>query len=155
MAEEQAKGAAAAATAPVDPYRNFNFRLDIGGVIEAAFFSVQGIAMRIHPVRFREAGNAQIVRALPGPVEYSEVTLRHGVTKSIGMWQWITSIAKGNMERRNVSILLLDNDGVTEVVRWNLMNAWPCEWQGPTLEGLGRDIAIAQLKLAYDELQRE
>src|SRR5262245_28475175 len=149
---EEAKGAVAAG--PVDPFRNFNFRLDIGGVTEAAFFSVQGLAMRIHPIRFREAGNAQIVRALPGPVEYAEVTLKHGVTRSTGMWEWITAIAKGQVQRRNVSILLLDSDGTTEAVRWNLMNAWPCEWHGPTLEGLGREIAIAELKLAYDELQR-
>lgn len=153
MAEEQAKGAVA--SGPVDPFRNFNFRLDIGGVTEAAFFSVQGLAMRVHPIRFREAGNAQIVRALPGPVEYAEVTLKHGVTRSVGMWEWITSIAKGQIQRRNVSILLLDSDGTTEAVRWNLMNAWPCEWHGPSLEGLGREIAIAELKLAYDELQRE
>ncbi|WP_026607993.1 phage tail protein [Methylocapsa acidiphila] len=153
MADEQAKGAAA--TAAVDPYRNFNFRLDIGGVAEAAFFSVQGIAMRVHPIRFREAGNAQIVRSLPGPVEYAEVTLRHGVTRSTGMWQWISSIAKGRIERRNVSILLLETDGSTEAIRWNLINAWPCEWHGPSLDGLGREIAIAELKLAYDELQRE
>lgn len=152
MADEQAKGAAAAT---VDPYRNFNFRLDIGGVVEAAFFSVHGIAMRVHPIRFREAGNAQIVRALPGPVEYAEVTLRHGVTRSTGMWQWISSIAKGRIERRNVSILLLETDGSTEAIRWNLINAWPCEWHGPSLDGLGREIAIAELKLAYDELQRE
>ena len=153
MPEEQPKGAAA--SGPADPFRNFNFRLDIGGLTEAAFFSVQGLAMRIHPIRFREAGSAQIVRSLPGPVEYAEVTLRHGVTRSTGMWQWITSIAKGQIQRRNVSILLLDSDGVTEAIRWNLMNAWPCEWQGPLLQGLGRDIAIAELKLAYDELQHE
>ena len=153
--QTQPKGAAPSAAAPVDPYRNFNFRLDIGGVTEAAFFSVHGIAMRVHPIRFREAGISQVVRSLPGPVEYSEVTLRHGVTRSTGMWQWITSIAKGMIERRNVSILLLDNDGSTEVIRWNLMNAWPCEWQGPALEGMGREVAIAELKLAYDELQRE
>jgi phage tail-like protein len=151
--EPQAKTAVAGA--PADPFSNYNFRLDIGGVTEAAFFSVHGLAMRIHPIKFREAGISQIVRSLPGQVEYSEVTLRHGVTRSIGMWQWITTIAKGRLERRNVSILLLDNDGVTEVTRWNLMNAWPCEWHGPALEGLGRDIAIAELKLTYDELQRE
>ena len=51
--------------------------------------------------------------------------------------------------------LLLDTDGTTEAIRWNLLNAWPCEWHGPTLDGLGRDLAIAELKLAYDELQRE
>jgi phage tail-like protein len=150
MAEQNA-----APGALVDPYRNFNFRLDLGGVVEAAFFSVEGLAMRIHPIRFREAGAGQVVRSLPGPVEYAEVSLRHGVTRSLTTWQWISGVAKGRIERRNVSILVLDVDGVTEVVRWNLMNAWPCEWRGPALNGLGRDIAIAELKLAYDELQRE
>lgn len=150
MAQQQAT-----TSTQVDPYRNFNFRLDMGGVTEAAFYSVEGLAMRIHPIRFREAGTGQVVRALPGPVEYAEVTLHHGVTRSTGMWQWITAIAQGRIDRRNVSILLLDVDGATEVVRWNLMNAWPCEWHGPSLNGLGRDIAIAELKLVYDELQRE
>ncbi|MFC0219311.1 phage tail-like protein [Pseudochelatococcus lubricantis] len=147
--------ASAQSSGPIDPYRNFNFRLEIGGVTEAAFFSVQGLAMRIHPIRYRPGGDGQAVRSLPGPVEYAEVTLRHGLTKSTDLWNWISAIAKGRIERRNVSILLLETDGVTEALRWNLLSAWPCEWHGPALDGLGRDIAFAELKLAYDELRAE
>ena len=37
------------------------------------------------------------------------------------------SAVHGSVERRNVSILMLDSTGATEVVRWDLTNAWPLD----------------------------
>src|SRR5689334_18730985 len=90
--------------APVDPYRNYNFLLTIQDVAEARFTECHGLGMRIHPIRYRESGAGQIVRALPGPVEYAEVTLRYGLTASMDLWNWLLQGARGTVQRRHVSV---------------------------------------------------
>lgn len=140
--------------APVDPYRNYNFLLQIQDVAEARFTECIGLGMRIHPIRYRESGVGQIVRSLPGPVEYAEVTLRYGLTNSIDLWNWLTSAVRGVVQRRHVTVVMLDTDGARHAIRWNLINAWPCQWSGAPFDALGREAAIEELHLAFDSLDR-
>jgi phage tail-like protein len=139
---------------PVDPYRNYNFLLQIQDIAEARFVECGGLGMRVHPIRYRESGAAQVVRALPGPVEYGEVTLRYGLTTSLDLWNWLQSAAQGTVQRRHVSVVMLEPDGAREALRWNLINAWPCEWRGAPLDAMGREAAIEELRLAFDSLER-
>lgn len=156
MADQQDAGAQPQARvgAAVDPYRNYNFLLTIQDVAEARFTECLGLGLRIQPIRYRESGAGQIVRALPGPVEYAEVTLRYGLTSSTDLWHWMLQGAQGNVQRRHVSIVMLESDGVREAIRWNLINAWPCQWSGAPLDALGREAAIEELHLAFDSLDR-
>jgi len=139
--------------APVDPYRNYNFLLQIPDIAEARFTECIGLGMRIHPIRYRESGAGQIVRMLPGPVEYAEVTLRYGLTNSIDLWNWLTASLRV-VQRRHVTVAMLDSDGARQTIRWNLLNAWPCQWSGAPLDALGREAAIEELHLAFDSLER-
>ncbi len=136
----------------VDPYRNFNFKLEIQGVAEGHFTGCSGLGARIQPIRYREGGTNQVVRAIPGQVEYAEVTLSYGLTRSRDLWDWFNKGVAGAVERRNVSVILLDANGVDEAMRWNLINAWPSEWSGAPLDTLGREIAIEQVKLVFDSM---
>lgn len=137
-----------------DPYRSYNFKLEIGGVAEGHFTECSGLSVKIEPIAYREAGNHQLVRHIPGPVDYTTVTLKYGVTKSRELWDWLMKSAEGNVERRNVSILLLDSQGDNEVMRWNLVDAWPSEWQGAALNASEKSLAIETLTLVFDRLER-
>ena len=137
-----------------DPYRSYNFKLQISGIDEGHFTECSGLSVRIESIAYREAGNNQIVRHIPGPVDYSAVTLRYGVTSSRSLWDWLMKAVKGEVERRNVSIILLDSAGSNEVMRWNLTDAWPSEWQGAGLNTTDRAIAIESLTLTFDGLER-
>ena len=155
-AEAQATPAAAAgaAAAPIDPLRNFQFRIEIAGVTAGHFTEVSGLGVRVQTIRHREGGDHQIVRALPGAVDYADVTLRYGLTQNRDLWTWMLATIEGRVERRNISIVMLGTDGATETVRWNLFAAWPAEWQGASLDAMGRDVAIETLKLSFDRLER-
>jgi phage tail-like protein len=50
--------------------------------------------------------------------------------------------------------LLLDSQGDNEVMRWNLVDAWPSEWQGAALNAGNKALAIESLTLVYDRLER-
>lgn len=137
-----------------DLYRNYNFKLLIQGIAEGHFTECSGMGVRVHPIRYREGGTNQVVHVLPGAVDYADVTLRYGLTSSRELWDWFMAGVKGRVERKNVSILMLDSQGVNEVMRWDLINAWPSEWRGAPLDALQREIAIETVTLVFETLDR-
>jgi phage tail-like protein len=139
----------------VDPHRAYNFKLLINNVTEGHFTEVSGLGVRVERISYREAGNSAVVRAIPGRVTYSAVTLRFGLTSSTDLWDWLMTGVEGRVSRRNVSIVMLDSSGSTEVLRWNLINAWPEEWYGAPLDAMTKELAIETLVLAHEGLQRE
>lgn len=137
-----------------DPYRAYNFKLEIQGVTEGHFSECSGMAVRVPSIPYREAGAGQVVHRLPGPIDYGEITLRYGLTSSTQLWTWFQTAVNGQVERRNVSIVMLGDDGSTPVTQWNLINAWPCEWRGALLDALGREAAIESITLVFETLNR-
>ena len=61
---------------------------------------------------------------------------------------------RGKVERRNISIVLVDSDGVTEAMRWNLINAWVSEWQGAVLNASAHEVAIESMTIVFETLER-
>lgn len=137
-----------------DPYRAYNYKLDIAGLVEGHFTECSGLGAKVTPIKYREAGNNQIVRHIPGRVDYAAVTLRYGLTSSRALWDWMLTAIQGRVERRNVSIIMLDSEGANEVLRWNLVDAWPVEWSGAPLDAMSNEIAIQSLTLVFDSLER-
>jgi phage tail-like protein len=139
----------------VDPLRSYNFKLLINNVTEGHFTEVTGLGVQVERISYREAGNNAVVRAIPGRVTYASVTLRYGLTSSHELWDWLMTAVEGRVSRRNVSIVMLDSSGTSEVLRWNLINAWPQEWYGAPLDAMSRELAIETLVLAHEGLHRE
>ncbi|MET7863344.1 phage tail protein [Micromonospora taraxaci] len=140
--------------APVDPYRAYNFRLLINGVTNGHFTEMTGLEVNIPGQPYREHGLGRM-RMVPGQAEYEPVTLHFGLTASRELWDWVNATAQGTLNRRNVSVVLLDSVGSTEVLRWNLISAWPTRWRGAHLNTLSHEIAIASLTLRYEGLELE
>jgi phage tail-like protein len=156
-AAEQAPDQGSSGATPgvfVDPYRAYNFRLNIMGVTEAYFTQCQNMGIKIEVIDYRAGGINQVVHRLPGRVEYEPITLKYGLTASMALWNWMMSAVKGRVERKNVSIVLVDADGVAEVIRWDLVNAWPSSWRGAFLDALGREAAIEELTIVFETLDR-
>jgi phage tail-like protein len=154
MADGTPAAAAATPGTVTDPYRNYNFKLEIQGVTQAHFTECSNIGVRVEAIAYRQGGIQQVVHRLPGRVEYADVTLRYGLTASTELWQWFQTAVTGNVQRRNVSIILLGSDGFTEAMRWNLVNVWPREWRGAPLDALGQEVAIETLTLVFETLER-
>lgn len=139
----------------VDPYRAYTFNLLIQNVDAGHFTEVSGLGVRIERITYREAGMNSVVRAVPGQVSYSAVTLRYGLTSSADAWRWLMDAVDGRVRRTEVSIAMLDASGATEVMRWNLSNAWPCEWLGAPLSASSTEIAVETLTLAHEGVKRD
>jgi phage tail-like protein len=151
MAEKNAaKGVTGTVT---DPFRGYNFRVEIQGVGDTAFTECTGMGAEVQVIRYAE-GRSPVVRRVPGPVEYADITLRRGLTSSADLWNWMLSAANGKVERRNISIVLLDSDAIGEVMRWNLSRAWVSKWRAPALDAMAQEIAIESMTIVYETLER-
>lgn len=156
MAEAAAKApkAQSGLGVSVDPFLTFNFRLIILGITEAHFTQCSGLGIRIDSISYVEGGSP-VEHQIPGQAHHDPVTLQYGFTQSRELWDWMMSAVKPPVQRKNVQILVLDADGITEKVRWTLYNAWPAVWRAAPLNSMSSGVAIHTLELVYDTLDRQ
>jgi phage tail-like protein len=138
----------------VDPFRNFNFLVEIDGIAQASFTECSGLSTTTEVIEHRQGGDNVRVRKLPGKTSYSDISLKWGLTDSTELWDWRQQITDGNIVRKNGSIVVFDLANSTEVARWNFVRAWPTKWEGPSFSAKGNDIAIDTLVLAHEGLTR-
>jgi phage tail-like protein len=136
-----------------DPFGNYNFLVEIDGITRAAFQEASGFDSTIDVIEHREGGENTTMRKFPGLTKYSNIVLKWGITDDRELYDWHRRIVRGDMERKNGSIVLLDRRG-EEVVRWNFVRAWPSKWDGPDLNAEGTDAAIETLELAHEGVER-
>lgn len=140
------------ATRP-DPLLGFNFLVEIDGITQASFQECSGLDSQTASVDYREGGDPNHVRKLPGLNSFTPISLKRGITDSDELWKWRLTAVDGKAERRNGSVVLLDEKG-TERVRWNFSNAWASKWTGPALSSTGNAVAIETLEITHEELTR-
>ena len=138
-----------------DPYLDFNFRVEIDGIEAAGFSEVELGAGTIATVAYREGADPQSsARLLPGRVTYDRVTLRRGFAGDPTLFQWWQAVAEGNLDRRDVAIVLLD-ESRQPVARWKLRRAWPAKYVAATLNALGNDVVVESVELAHEGIELE
>jgi phage tail-like protein len=135
-----------------DPYRSFNFLVEIDAVTVAAFSEVTGLTAETEVIEYRTGGMLGGVHKLAGLTKYANITLKRGMTQNLELWNWYKNVVEGKTDRRSASIVLL-NEAHQEVLRWNIVNAWPRKWDGPALNARHNEIAIETLELAHEGLE--
>jgi phage tail-like protein len=135
-----------------DPYLNGNFLVQIDGITSASFSEVSGLEADIEVIEYRSGDAKQAaVQKLPGLHKFTNITLKRGLVQDQSLWNWMQTVLNGNVQRTNVSIILLDR-AENPVWRWNLTNAWPCKWSGPILKAESDEVAIETLEICYENL---
>jgi phage tail-like protein len=140
--------------ARADPYSAFNFLVEIDGLVVGGFSEVTGLHVEIEVHDYREGGLNDYIHRLAGPARYpSNLVLKRGLVDSDTLWIWQRDVTQGIIERRNGSIVLLD-DTRQEAVRWNFTGAYPVRWNGPELRAGSSAVAIETLELAHHGLSQ-
>jgi phage tail-like protein len=137
-----------------DPYRSYNFLVEIDGITRAGFRDCSGLGSSSPAIEYREGNDRQLsTRKIPGLVSFPNISLSRGITDDPELWEWRLQAAQGTVSRRNGSIVLLDDAG-EEKLRWNFREGWPTQWSGPTFDATGSDVAIEVLEIAHEGLTR-
>jgi len=138
-----------------DPYRTFNFQLEIDNVPLGAFSEASGLTAEGDAVDYREGTDPQQnVRKLPGLRKYTNITLKRGYTQDKALWRWYSNIVNGQPDRRNVTIILM-NEARSPVLRWHAENAWINKIEGPTFKAAGNEIAMESVEIVHEGLTIE
>jgi phage tail-like protein len=136
----------------IDPYRGYNFRIEIDNTAVASFRECSGLTLSTDPVDYREGKDQALhVRKLTGLRKYTNITLKRGYTQNEDLWNWYKNIVNGVSDRRNGAVVLQDEQH-NDVLRWNFMNAWICKWEGPTMNATSNDVAIEALEICPEEI---
>ena len=138
-----------------DPYRGFNFILEIDNLPKGAFAEVGGLTADGDAVDYREGTDVQPnVRKLSGLRKFVNITLKRGYSQDKSLWQWYQNILNGVDDRRNVTVVLL-NERREAVLRWHAENAWINKIEGPALKASSNDVAMESLELVHEGLSIE
>lgn len=136
-----------------DPLGGFNFLLESGGLLRAGFSEITGLNSESDVIDYRNGNDDITNRRLAGLKKFGAVTLKSGVAASPDQdfLEWRRSVETGDIQRTDVSIILLDEQR-QEQVRYNLRNAWPSKWMGPDLKAGASEMAIEQLEIQHEGL---
>lgn len=138
-----------------DPLGQFNFLIEIDGVVKGGFSEASGLTTDTNVVEYREGQEQSLTtRKLPGLMKYNNIVLKRGWTRDRSLWEWRRKVIEGKTQRASGAIVLLD-EARNEALRWNFTEAWPSKWEGPALNAKTSEVAIETLEIAHEGLTLE
>lgn len=136
-----------------DPFRNFRFRVEIDGILQAGFSEATGFDSSIDVIDYREGNDPMHVRKLPGLTKYGNINLKWGITDSMELYNWHRDVTSGNIKRKNISIIIVDETG-NDKARWEFINTWPTKYDPTDLNAKGNDVAIESIEIVHEGMTR-
>ena len=135
-----------------DPYRGYNFRLELGTSSVAGFRECSGLSFNTDPVEYREGTDQPLhVRKLTGLRKFANVVLKRGFTDNKDLFKWYKTVIDGVPERRDGAVVLQDEQH-QDVLRWNFENGWICKWEGPMMNATSNDVAIESIEICVEQV---
>lgn len=141
---------------PNDALGAYNFQIEVDGITLAQFKEVSGLSVEIKVIEHEEVtpGGIPIIKKIPGPKKWGDITLKRGKTEDMAWWDWINKIHEGNIieGRRNGSVVLYDY-ALGEQTRWNFLNAWPSKVSVSGLKAGGSEVVVEECTLVHEGLE--
>lgn len=146
---------------PRDPYRNFRFEVEIEGFVHAGFQKVSGLKHTVEVINYREGGDNDTGRKLPGQSTFDPITLERGMSNNSDFVDWMNLIfdldnedGQGEVEgfRKDV-VIFAKNKAGTRVKQWNCVLCWPSEREAGELDATANDVLIERLVLQNEGIK--
>lgn len=138
-----------------DPYRNFRFRIDLGGIGVASFAEATIPDSTTTPVDYREGTDLTFERKLSGLTKYGTITLKKGLTDSMDLYDWKKQVEDTGAlgARQDISLILIDEAG-DDKAQWDIQAAWPTKYDSSDFSAKGNDVVIESLDLVHEGVKR-
>ena len=135
-----------------DPYSDINFTVQLDGTSAAGFSEVSLPPAWADVIEYREGGEPNTVRKLPGRIHYGNLILMRGVTGSTDLYDWWKTVVDGQVARRTIAVVLQD-EAHNPVMRWIFHRAWPVRYQSSALNAKGNETVIETLEIAHEGME--
>ncbi|MCG3206434.1 MAG: hypothetical protein FOGNACKC_00032 [Anaerolineae bacterium] len=137
-----------------DPFRAYNYRVEIDNTTVAAFSEANGLTATIEQTEYRNGTDPMHPRKLSAKRTFNNITLKRGYTNSSDLYEWYAVGLNGSVERRNGAIILQDEDR-NEVLRWNFNEGWICKYEGAMMNATSNDVAIESIEICVELVELE
>lgn len=133
-----------------NPYGAFNFIVAIGDGTESetvgGFSDCSGLGREVNYSEYRNGNESfNTVRKVANTFKSDDVTFKRGLVGSLTLFEWLKNVGDGEHDPRLVTVTLLD-EARNSVASWELRNAQPKKWTGPTLSAKGGgEVAMEEL----------
>lgn len=137
------------------PLPKFHFEVQWGGT-RIGFTEVTGLEVTTDKIEYRDGASKEYHKVkMPGMQTFGDLTLKRGIFAADNeFYAWWNSVALNTIERRDITISLL-NESHEPVVVWKVKNAWPSKVTSTDLNASGNESAIETLVLAHEGLTME
>ena len=135
------------------PHGKFNYKVEIDGLEAGGFSEVTGFDASIDVIEYREGDMTQTPFKIPGLKKYGNITLKQGLVDSMVLYEWMTAGLEGDVERKTLTITLLDIAG-SPAASWQIINAWPVKYTAPDFNATSSEVAIESLEIAHEGMTR-
>ncbi|HEY9341466.1 MAG TPA: phage tail protein [Hanamia sp.] len=134
------------------PLPKFHFRVEWGGA-KIGFSEVSGLSVETDVVEYRDGSSPEYHKIkMPGMQKFGNITMKRGIFEGDNdYFKWWNTVALNTIERRDVTISLL-NENHEPVVVWKVKNAWPSKVQSTDLKSDDNGVAIETIELAHEGL---
>jgi phage tail-like protein len=140
-----------------NPLVGFHYAIDVQGEVKGYFTECSGIGSEHEVIEHKivDDRGKEVMQKMPGRLKWENVTLKRGITDAMDIWDWRKMVEDGDVEsaRANGSIVMFDQH-LSEVARWNFENAWPVKVSGPQVKSDSNEIGIEELSIAHEGLWR-
>lgn len=140
-----------------NPLVGFHFAIDIQGVINGYFTECSGLGSEHEVIEHKviNQGAQEIVQKIPGRLKWENITLKRGITSNMDIWKWRKQVEDGDVKgaRKNGSIIMYDQ-ALAEVARWNFERAWPVKVTGPQPKSDSNEVGIEELTITHEYIAR-
>jgi phage tail-like protein len=147
------------------PLHIFQFQVDFksdsigsdgpGGPVDVctgAFAEVTGIEASMEAKAIKEGGTNYGNAQRAGPITFSTVVLKRGISSNRNLWQIFNAISTGMYAPRlQVTITLFDGSG-DPVIGWQLDRAMPIKFKFAEFNAKGTEVGIEELHLVHEGL---
>lgn len=137
------------------PLPKFHFQVKIGDSA-ASFQEVSGLDVENDPIEYR-AGDSKVFSTIkmPGMMKNGNITMKKGTfVKDNKLYDWFSKIKMNTIERKPMTISLLDEEGSPTMV-WKVSNAFPVKVQGTDLKSDGNEVAVETIEVAHEGITIE
>jgi len=139
-----------------DPGTQFRFVVTIDGKEIGDFTALEGLSAEYNVMQYSEGGENGFEHRLPGQLKYSTIKLSRPLDASSGrngsgLAAWFTTLGQSDSRSsatRTAAITAFDSAG-EQIASWNLANAYPFRWTGPSFSSDGNAVAKETLELAH------
>lgn len=132
-----------------------HYQIEIDGVSLAQFQEMSGLSIERQVTEHRATlpGGQEVIKKLPGPLKFGDITLQRAMTDNDELYTWIQQVVEGRIDeaRRNGSLVQYDTQ-FNEVNRWDFENAWPSKWEGPSGKANANEVAVEKVTLTVEGL---